>query len=468
MTVKSSTSSQVDGIVQEIQKKGQADARPLADFSHITSEIEAYHAHHPQSFHRELNRINTAFHSNAALDKAFPDLQIVGANGQDLVFRDSRGNVLTVDSHNINRRSEDAVKSWQIDLGGRVGSATMMPDGSGQYIVPKGGKFEGWNVAAGILKKQSGDANFSPTDNQIANYLQETKKNNPGVDFDRPKPGQVIDLPPTVRQGSDTSFEGLRWRDANDLGDRAASLKSNYEFAKSRVDQLKDFDKALKDYRRIKGEGSEDYPTKGELKSLLQSGSIADPGVKKSLEFLQQNWDSLSDLTRDGRMDSSSVLNGRQSRERSLENAQASLALIKGESLLSDASWHERKIVGHYAARRAIQRQTEGQTREGLDAYLRNKPAGSPPDRMSSQDIDRVLQENTSISAEDRAKLLWVQQYMGKELIDLTEGRQGQVITRDSLTRGMDAVYSILGKLEDAELLADAAKPRTPFTPKKR
>jgi hypothetical protein len=367
MTATARTSPQVNGIIQEIEGKREGGTAPIADFSHIASEIEQYHLHHPKSFSRELDRINKAFKSNEALQKAFPDVKIVGARGQDLTLRDSHDHILTVDSRNINRRLEASTEAVPTDLR-KAGTANLRADGSGQYTVPEGKRHDGWSVAREVLRAQSKDANFNPSDNQIANYLVEAKRQNPHIDFNRLKPGQKIELPAAVMKEGDTSF--------------AAQAKADEQYI-----------------------------------AQNKAGQVTD---------------------------------------------QSKLALAEGKTLLPDASWRTNDINARYAEELQGQMLTSKTTSDALSTYLKYKPDGSP-DGMTPQGLDQVLKNpDLKLSADEKAKLSWAQKYMGDELADLTVGKDGKLLTVDSLRKGMASRIEELEKQKQQDL-ADVAKPPAPI-----
>jgi hypothetical protein len=367
MTATARTSPQVNGIIQEIESKREGGTAPIADFSHIASEIEQYHLHHPKSFSRELDRINQAFQSNEALQKAFPDVKIVGARGQDLTLRDSHDHILTVDSRNINRRLEASTEAVPTDLR-KAGTANLRADGSGQYTVPEGKRHDGWSVAREVLRAQSKDANFNPSDNQIANYLLEAKRQNPHIDFNRLKAGQKIELPAAVMREGDTSF--------------AAQAKADEQYI-----------------------------------AQNKAGKGAD---------------------------------------------QSKLALAEGKTLLPDAARRTSDINARYAEELQGQMLTSKTTSDALSTYLKYKPEGSP-DGMTPQGLDQVLKNpDLKLSADEKAKLSWAQKYMGDELADLTVGKDGKLLTLDSLRKGMASRFEELEKQKQQDL-ADAAKPLAPI-----
>jgi hypothetical protein len=332
-----------DNIVSDIQSKKDVD------FSHITKEIEDYHRHHPRSFQNELGRINQAFQNNPTLHEAFPDLKIVGAKGQDLTMQDKNGHIVTVDSHNINRRSEVPQKPDLQDFG-RVGAADMLPDGSGKYTVPKRkpgeGRLDGWDMASAILKNQSGQTDYNPSANEIANYLVEAKQLNPGKNLNRLKPGDVIQLPSTVRGGDNTIFGDARHADEGHL----SALQQDNKDAKDRREAGGTVEKAYADYKKFFESTIWDTPLQGITKATIDEmmdpgGHDMPEGTRNGLKYLHDNWDKLQDLTEPvgngatRAFTERSLRAGIQARESKVASSQAALDQAARPSIVPQSQW---------------------------------------------------------------------------------------------------------------------------------
>jgi hypothetical protein len=362
MTTRPHAANQIDGVVNEIGTKKDAD------FSHITDEIAAYHEHHPRSFNKELSRINQAFHQNPTLNQAFPDLKIVGVQDKDLIGKDKTGHVFHLDSANINRRFVDTNDHSQHLPA--LGQVDLKADGSGQMTVPGKGKnrhgFNDWRAAREILKAQSGQTDFNPTNNQIANYIEEMRTVNPGKNLDKLKPGETLNLPATVRRGDGSGFGDERQTDAQ----RALKLKDDVKAAQDRVEEGDPIQHAFQVYQKYYTEVTKAPPaagatpdekgttttastgvTKAALDMLLEPEKNGLPGTKyemsqetrQGLEYLRNNWDKLQDLTvKSGStptMTNSSFTDGMRARSDRLASLQSQLDRAEGKSIEPQSEW---------------------------------------------------------------------------------------------------------------------------------
>jgi hypothetical protein len=190
-----------DSIADQVKHHQSTDT----NFSDVAHSLTDAHAHRPGMWQEDLAKTNAALHAQGIL----PGMDIVGVRGQDLLTRDSSGQVQLVDATNISTRHNEGLSggnAWSAqssDVGGR--HATTNPDGSGTVTAQRGDN-SAWVLSQALLKSQGID---NPTPNQMANFQMELEKAN-NKKVSQFKPGEEIKVPPASKAGDQTDFVGDR------------------------------------------------------------------------------------------------------------------------------------------------------------------------------------------------------------------------------------------------------------------
>jgi hypothetical protein len=277
-----------------------------------------------------------------------------------------------------------------------------------------------WDVASDVLKSQSGQEGSNPTDNQIANYLLEAKKLNPRVNFNRLKPGETINLPPTVRGGTDTAFGEARRADEGQL----TKLQGDLTAAKAGSTEAGVVENAYKDYAKYY-QSKMNTPLPGIEQAglnqiLAQDGDQMPANTKKGLEYLRDNWDKLTDFMNpkggsDGNtpaITDTSLASGVQARKDALTASQSALDQTGDKTIAPQAQWRGDQIKAAFARANENAQSVNNWAEHALEAYATHKPAGSP-DGITPDALAETLKSN-DLSATDKKYLGWVQKSWGK------------------------------------------------------
>jgi hypothetical protein len=252
-----------DSIAQKVQALHQGDS-----LASIVQDLNTAHARRPGLWQQDLAKVNQSLHDQGIL----PGVDIVGVRGQDLVTKDAQGHVDLYDATNpTSHKSLDAGGTTTIN--GR--DAVLSADGSGTLAVKKGDSL--WSISRDVLKAQGVD---NPSDNQIANYVKELNHANT-QSLKNLKPGDVIDLPPAMKGGYDTSF-------APERGDAITQKEQD-----AATEKWTDATNALNKFGY--GIFGSSNMTKDDITSALARTDLTDQD-KQGLQFLQENFDQLKNV----------------------------------------------------------------------------------------------------------------------------------------------------------------------------
>ncbi|MBS1954864.1 MAG: LysM peptidoglycan-binding domain-containing protein [Cyanobacteria bacterium SZAS-4] len=210
-----------DAIVDHIKSKDSS-----SNLSDIAREIHDMMDHtKPGASAAAMAKINEALHAQGIL----PGVDITGVQGQDFVgvvtSDKGEGNVIRVDSTDISHRERDQTVN-KTEINGR--QATIAADGSG-FVTVKPGDNPSF-IARDMLKSQ-GLAN--PTANDIAMYELKLEALNGKDIAHKLHPGDVLKLPPALKDGIDSQFFGERALDT--LGDTKTQLNSDLAAAQAAI-----------------------------------------------------------------------------------------------------------------------------------------------------------------------------------------------------------------------------------------
>jgi len=256
-----------DSIAEQVSHHQSTDT----NFSDVAHSLTEAHAHRPGLWQQDLEKTNDALHEKGVL----PGMDIVGVKGQDLVTRDSSGNVQLVDSTNITSVHDQGYSAGSTsEIGGRY--TTTNADGSGT-VTAKRGDSSPWVLSQAVLRSQGID---NPTANQMANYQIELERTN-GINVSQIKPGDEIIIPASTRAGDQTDFGG----------DRAAAQA---QADKAAVD--KQYDEATAAMNKF-GEGTSwlgtNYISRDDIDTAMTRGDLTDAD-KRGLQFLDKNYDRIA------------------------------------------------------------------------------------------------------------------------------------------------------------------------------
>ncbi|HEY9679524.1 MAG TPA: hypothetical protein V6C76_16060 [Drouetiella sp.] len=254
----------------------QIKSRPSdqSNFSDIARMLTSDHDHRPGLFQQDLAKVNDALHAKGLL----PGVDIVGMNGQDFVAKSQKDqSIVNVDATDLTRmKAADNGKVFS--LNGRL--AAVNGDGSGNLVVQKGDN--PWKIGADILKSQGVD---NPTDRQIANMYKELQQLNPSKTLDHLKPGDKINYPASVVDGTDTKFQSDR---ANATADQSKKdAQDNYDGAMNAMGKFGE-----NAWGGLPGAGGLNI-TMDEVNQGLARTDITDAD-RKSLNFIKDNFNQIA------------------------------------------------------------------------------------------------------------------------------------------------------------------------------
>lgn len=252
-----------DSIAQELNGRKPGDS--LAD---VAKDLTDAHNHRPGLFDQDLAKVNEKLHDQGIL----PEFTLIGVKGQDLVAKDSSGNITLIDATKTDRTHTLKGTDTDTSLNGR--DAKLNPDGSGQVTVKQGDT--PWSISEDVLKKQGID---NPTPTQIANYIKELDRLNGKHRMAHLRPGDPVNLPPATVSGDQTDFTSER---ANDqLTGWNADLQKQVDAAKQVIKDL-----------HYDGVDWNANINKGEIADALSKPDLTDD-QRKALQFLDANFDQL-------------------------------------------------------------------------------------------------------------------------------------------------------------------------------
>jgi hypothetical protein len=156
------------------------------------------YGHRPQSFQRDL-----AHATQFVNQHGFPDTQITGMQGHDLVGRRKDGSIIFIaDDQKGGAKKDIEAKSGTTDVTTASGhKAKLNADGSGTYTA--NANDNGWTISRDILtdRMKAAGVTDQPTANQIANFANDLGRLN-GPNWDRTiREGKEIKVPATVIGG---------------------------------------------------------------------------------------------------------------------------------------------------------------------------------------------------------------------------------------------------------------------------
>lgn len=246
------------------QIKGRTENSNMADIAREVHDM----MDHTKDSSKDLAKVNEALHAAGIL----PGIDITGVQGQDFIGRNPSGAVVRLDSADLDHVKVDAT-SKTTTINGR--DATLNADGSGTVTVKPGDG--GLKISRDMLKSQG---NENPTDREVAMYNEQLNNLN-GSAMKHLHPGDVLKLPPALKDGANSSFVPERANDAE------AKTKDQINSDKDAV-----WAAFAKNTQWTLGAGYN--VTKTQLDSALAPGNQLTDQQRQGFQFMKDNWNLLS------------------------------------------------------------------------------------------------------------------------------------------------------------------------------